>query len=224
MQVQAIVFDFDGTVVDTETPWFLAASELFARHGRTLDLSDWARGIGTSSEVFDLWGHLGRVTGQRVNRQALEPQYRGRVAELVAAEPLRPGVAALLSEARDRGVRIGLASSSERGWVCTHLARHGLQPAFDALCTREDVARVKPDPALYRLAVKRLGVPAGATLAVEDSPNGALAAQRAGLPCVIVPNLTTNTLDFPPGSPRLASLDGITLDTLTRLFPGQVEP
>jgi putative hydrolase of the HAD superfamily len=213
--LRAIVFDLDGTIVDTETPWYTAAGELYARHGLRLEFADWARGIGTASTAFDPLTHLERLLGHPIDREALAAQYRGRVEALLADAALRPGVRELLDAAEARGLALALASSSSRPWVLARLAPFGLLPRFAAVCTREDVMAVKPDPALYRLAVDRLGVSPAEALAIEDSPHGATAALRAGLACVVVPNPTTAPLPVPTGARRLDSLAELDLDKLT---------
>ncbi len=220
LRFRAIVFDLDGTLIDTETPWYRAARELYSQHGATLRYEDWARGIGTATEVFDPLAHLEALGGRPLDRPALAHAYRSRVEGMLAGEPLRPGIPELLAEATRRGVRLGLASSSNRAWVTARLQPFGLLPRFETVCTRDDVARVKPDPALYLLAAERLEVTPSETLAIEDSPHGATAARRAGMACVAVPNPTTGPLAFPAGVVRLETLAGVDLETLFGLFGG----
>ena len=139
-----------------------------------------------------------------------------RVAELIAFEPVRPGVRDYLDAARRLGLGLAVASSSSRRWVAGHLERLGLADRFDVLCCAEDVTRVKPHPDLYVAALKALGAASVAAIALEDSPNGVLAAKRAGLFCVAVPNPLTAKLDLSAADIRLASLDELPLPALLR--------
>jgi beta-phosphoglucomutase-like phosphatase (HAD superfamily) len=111
-------------------------------------------------------------------------------------------------------LKIGLASSSPCEWVEGHLERLGLRPYFESIIASDDVVLTKPDPALYTSACAALGVEPGRAVALEDSPNGALAAKRAGLHCVAVPNELTKFLPFPAVDLRLDSLAEMSLDDL----------
>ncbi len=198
--VQALIFDFDGTILDTETHEFRHWEALYRRHGRELRLADWQRGIGTW-DAFDPWlGLPGEVRARQAEVQAA--LHADLLADIEAAE-LRPGVRTVLEGAQASGLRLALATSSDHAWVTRWLAKHGLLELFEVLTTRNDVARVKPDPELYALAVSRLGLRPEVCLAIEDSFNGASAAVAAGVPVVVVPNDVTETQPFAPTWPRL---------------------
>jgi beta-phosphoglucomutase-like phosphatase (HAD superfamily) len=111
-----------------------------------------------------------------------------------------------LRAARTLGLRIGLASSSTRAWVEGQLRALDLLHYFECVRTREDVDEAKPHPALYQAVLACLGVEPARAVAFEDSPNGALAARRAGMYCVVVPNPVTAGLEFGEHSVRLESL------------------
>jgi beta-phosphoglucomutase-like phosphatase (HAD superfamily) len=113
------------------------------------------------------------------------------------AQPLLPGVADLLRDARSLGLGRAVASSSSCGWVDGWLRRHGVRDLLDVVVARDDVQRVKPDPELFLLAATRLGVPPEACVVFEDSPNGMRAALAAGMRCVAVPNALTAPLPRP---------------------------
>lgn len=203
--IAALIFDFDGTILDTETPEYEVWRTTFERHGARLDLHDWGRGVGTW-DAFDPHTHLETLTGQRFDRHDLHQRVRTNVLDMIhTADPI-PGALEVLSFARARGLRLAVASSSDRAWVEGHLSRLGLLAFFESLSTRYDVERVKPDPALYQHALARLGLEADQAIAIEDSPNGAKAALAAGLRTIAVPNPVTDRLEFPSGVFRVAQL------------------
>lgn len=212
--LRALVFDFDGLILDTETPEFRAWQEVFAAYGTTLTTADWAHVIGSMDHGWDAAAEITRRTGQSVDRDELRATWKARQVELLALETIRPGVLELLKEAKLRGLGLAVASSSPRWWVEGNLTRLGIFDSFDAVCTGDEVARTKPDPAVYLLAVSRLAVSPDTALALEDSPNGAVAARAAGLRCVIVPNDVSRHLDLSAADAVLPSLEQLDLDAL----------
>jgi HAD superfamily hydrolase (TIGR01509 family) len=215
--LRALVFDFDGTILDTEMPWYRAWQEIYGQHGTELALHEWAKVVGSSDEAFDPVAHLEGLTGKAVERSSVEADVRERALALIGEERLRTGFIELIDAAHLRGLRVGLASSSPREWVAGHLERLGIRQHFEAVCTAADVEAVKPDPALYLLALARLRAPADETVAIEDSPNGLLAARAAGLACVVVPNDLTRSFAFTDPHLRVGSLAEVTLDLLDEL-------
>ncbi|MEX2535585.1 MAG: HAD-IA family hydrolase [Trueperaceae bacterium] len=148
------------------------------------------------------------ATNKPANRERLAATLHDQVVADLGDEELRPGVRRLLEQAREAGYLLAVATSSGRDWVEERLERHGLAEHFGALATRDDVARVKPNPELYSLAVERLGVRPEEALAIEDSLNGATAAVAAGLAVVVVPNEVTASQPFLPNWPRLEGFEG----------------
>ena len=193
--LRAIVFDFDGTILDTETREFHHWQELYRSHGRELSLSDWQRGIGTW-DAFDPWAGLPEHV--QADRENVRSRLHDTIVADIAEQDLRPGVRAVLEGVRAAGLRLALATSSDRAWVTRWMEQHDLLGLFEVMATRDDVRRVKPDPELYLLAAERLGLRPEECLAVEDSFNGATAAVAAGMRLVVVPNDVTRTQPFPP--------------------------
>ena len=169
--------------------------------------------MGTAN-TFDPYAYLAEQSGRAVDRPSLQAKHRGRVTELIESLSPLPGVEEYIADAKRLGLRLGVASSSRRDWVEGHLTRLGLVQHFDAITCADDVERVKPDPALYLKAAERLGVAPSHAIALEDSPNGALAAKRAGIYCVTVPNALTQQLVFAAGDMRLSSMDSLSLGAL----------
>jgi HAD superfamily hydrolase (TIGR01509 family) len=210
-RVAALIFDFDGLIVDSETPGFTAWSEVYATHGCSLPFDKYSACIGTIGG-FDLHAYLEEQAGRPLDRAALEKACNTRWLELMHAQPLLPGIAACVSSAKQRGLKLAIASSSTQKWVTRNLRKFGLLDQFDAICTSDDVSAVKPDPALYLLALEKLGVKAGEAIAFEDSPNGILAATRAGIFCIAIPNPLTKDLPLELADRRLRSLEEFNLD------------
>ncbi len=212
--IRGLIFDFDGLILDTEVPEFQAWCDVYQQHGAGLELSAWAVCIGTTSSAFDAHAHLEAQLGRSLDRDVLRGAQRSRWAELIAAQVTLPGVEAYLVAARQLGLKVGLASSSTRDWVAGHLARLGLLSYFDCLKCRDDVGRTKPDPLLYTAALAALDLRPDEAIALEDSPNGILAAKRAGLYVVAVPNALTGRLDLQQADLIVPSLGDLPLETL----------
>ena len=209
---RAVVFDFDGLILDTETSEFRSFQDVFEKHGAVLELDVWKDCIGTSPSAFDPYRYLEQCIGRPVDRELARAWRKERFEQLMKEESVRPGVESYLRRATELGLKIGLASSSTRAWVEGYLRQFHLLHYFHCIRTRDDVVRVKPDPELYLRALEELGVAPAHAVAFEDSPNGALAAKRAGMACVIVPNPLTETLIFGEVDLRLSSMAEMSLD------------
>ena len=214
MAIRALVFDFDGIVIDTETPDFVTWREVFEDHGVSLDRELWQGFIGAGLGSFDVYSHLEELVGRPIDSDTVRAERRARYLDVVEANPVLPGVEDLVSEARAAGLKLGVASSSRRDWVEGHLARRGLLGYFDAVRCRDDVAAAKPDPELYTSALAALGVDPACAIAIEDSANGVTAAKRAGMFCVVVPNAMTSSMRLDHADLRLQSLADLSLGDL----------
>ena len=212
--IDALIFDFDGVIIDTETPNYLTWQEVFESYGVELDHSLWSRIIGGGTERFDPCQHLEDLTGAKLDQDAIRQRRGQRHLDVIESSPLLPGVLEYISEARRLGLKLGVASSSSRDWVESHLVKRDLLEHFDAIVARDDVDNIKPDPELYLTAVAHLGVSPHNALAIEDSPNGITAAKRAGLFCVVVPNQMTRELPIDHADLRLETLTDIPFGAL----------
>lgn len=206
---KAVIFDFDGLILDTETLHVEIFQEMFNDHGLDFPYADWIEHIGTKSTftIFDLLER--ELASVKVDRELLKAQNQQKFSERVRVLEARPGVLEYLKGAKSEGLRIGLASSSNRKWVTEHLTNLDLIDYFETIRTADDVEFVKPDPALYKLAAEDLNVSPSECIAFEDSANGASAAVEAGLTCIIVPNQTTRELEFPTVKHRLNSMSDV---------------
>jgi HAD superfamily hydrolase (TIGR01509 family) len=211
--IRAVVFDFDGLILDTEEPVYRSWLEVYEAHGQELPFERWVQIVGSSTTGFHPQHHLEERLGRPLPKEVLDRRI-GRRTELVLAKKLLPGVVERIDEAHALGLKVGVASSSSTEWVRGHLARLGILERFDCMRCRDDVASVKPEPDLYLSVLDCLGVPASGAIAIEDSPNGVVAAKRAGMRCVAIPNSITARLDLSAADVLLASLADVTLPEL----------
>ncbi len=214
--IRGLVFDFDGLILDTETPLIDAWAALHERAGLVYARDDAHRLVGHVEVEFDPW----TAFGPTADRQALDEEHRRLTREFVTRQPVLPGVLDCLHEARTRGLKLGVASNSSHRHVDGHLSRLGLRTLFDLICCREDVAAGKPAPDLYLTITRRLGVAPSEAMAFEDSTAGTLAARDAGLWVVAVPNPSTHGHDFSAAHIVLASLADTMLSRLLERCAG----
>ena len=221
--IKALVFDFDGLIVDTEMSSYQTWQEIYAEHDCQLPFSTWAICIGGSPQLFDPCEYLEQQIGRPVLREEIRLRRRQRHIRMVEAQPVLPGVEDYLLSAKRLGLKIGVASSSRHEWVDTHLTRLGLIDYFDSVKCFDDVKRTKPDPELYLAVLDALGVHGQQAIALEDSPNGVIAAQQAGIFCVAVPNPVTSQLSLLHADLCLSSLTEVSLEQLLAKVRGTVK-
>jgi len=205
--LDAVVFDFDGLVLDTEGPVYAAWCATFESYGcAPPTLAEWGVYIGTDSDDRELLDLLVTTASRAVDVDEMQAARRAHRDALLAAEQVLPGVRAWLDEAIEAGLGIAIASSSPDDWVLGHLDRLGLRMHFDHVMCAVKGRPAKPAPDTYVAACDALGVEPHRALAVEDSAHGVAAAKRAGLLCVVVPNSLTQSLDLSAADLRLGSL------------------
>lgn len=209
--MQALIFDFDGTILDTESTEFQAWQEIYQQHGHELSLDYWLPFIGNNSIPFDPAGHLETLVGKPLDKEGIEQWVQQRKQSLNQGLKPLPGVLDYLEAAQAMGLKLAVASSSRRAWVEGHLERLGLLHYFQVIRTKEDVALTKPDPALFLRAAEGLGVSPGHTIVLEDSQNGVRAAKSAGAFTVAIPGGLTRHLDLSQADLLLTSLGDLAL-------------
>ncbi len=212
MTLAALLFDFDGLILDTETSEFVTVAETFTDHGLELSRDEWVSIIGTADHPHwteMLEAALGRpITDPEVVLETRRARHHARISQ----EVIRPGVVELATAAHDAGLGVAVASSSPLDWVLGHLTGHGIDHLFPVRATRDDVGheRTKPHPDLFLLAAERLGVDPTACVVLEDSEPGVTAANAAGCTTVGVPAGMTAHLAFAHADlvvPSLAHVD-----------------
>jgi HAD superfamily hydrolase (TIGR01509 family) len=213
----AIVFDFDGLIVDTEGAGFISWLEVYERFGAELNLNDWSHATGYIGG-FDPAVHLERLLGRRLDWSQLIPEREARNWALTLQARTLPGIEPLFQAARERGLRIGVASNSGNGWVEDGLKRLGLRTLVDAVVTREMVLNPKPAPDVYLKTAQALGIEPNRAVALEDSEPGCRAAKQAGMKAVAIPNRFSERQDFKVADLIVRSAEDLDLKRLEELF------
>ena len=211
---EAVIFDFDGLILETETPEIRSWEEVFRHYGREYPETYWRFLLGRGAEQVKTQPHelLLQMGVEADPEEVLK--IRGHILSRMLAElEVMPGVLDRIVEAESLGMKLGVASSSKHRWVDGHLQRLGLFHRFDAIVCADDVERAKPFPDLYLLACERLGVEPGRAIALEDSPNGTRAARDAGLFVVAVPTYLT-AHEAMPADLNVSSLVELCLERL----------
>ena len=217
--IKALIFDFDGLIMDTESPAVEGWKIIYAEYGQEFPLQAWIQAVvGVDAANFDAAAHLAALTGQSLDLEALHSRALAYRLQVQSTLPPLPGVLDYLHTARRLGLRRAVASSSTHARVEGYLHQLGLFDEFDVIICREDVSHIKPDPELFLKACDTLKLRTAEALVFEDSPNGILAANRAGMHVVAVPNPITAQATIEGASLRLSSLADMPLEDLLRQF------
>lgn len=209
----AVVFDFDGLILDTETPLYRASAGALATLGHDLSVESWASVVGHGDT--DSFTALCQAVGTELDRGAFDTAYATQDRSWRDTQPALPGVVELLDALAGAGVPCAIASSSPGSWIETHLARLALGDRFRAIASEDRVdGRAKPAPDTYLLACEDLGADPNRTVALEDSAPGITAALAAGLTVVAVPSPITRHTDLSAAHATVASLEHLTLAEL----------
>jgi HAD superfamily hydrolase (TIGR01509 family) len=214
--LKALIFDFDGLILDTETPEVLVWQSIYREHGFELPVDEWAKTVGGYGiSNFDAADHLEFLAQGRLDAVSVRARHREEAAKIVHASPVLPGVVDMIEQAKENGLRVAIGSSSPHSWVDEHVKRLGIYDYFDRIVCQDDVlsGRSKPHPDIFLKALEQLDVQKDAAVVFEDSPNGVLAARRAGIFVVGVPNPMTAKMGV-TGDLTVPSLAELTLHEL----------
>ena len=219
--IRAVIFDFDGLIIETERPSYQSWVEVYQSFGQPLPFKTWSTIIGTTRGDFNPRLELEKLVNEEIDWESVELRRMAHENALIEAQPVLPGAADYLRQARDLGLKIGMASNSSCRWVIGHLTRIGLVGYFDCIRAADDTRQLKPDPELYLSVLGGLQVGAGETIAFEDSPIGIRAAKAAGVYCVAVPNEMTRGLELTQADYQLTSLADMPLGKLLQQIKTQ---
>jgi beta-phosphoglucomutase-like phosphatase (HAD superfamily) len=213
--IRALIFDFDGLLIDTETPALLTWQKVYQDYGQELTLETWQHALGRrGGEGFKPLEHLATLVGNIFDAANVREKRWQHKVDLCELEPIRPGILETIATAQCLGLTCVVASSSGREWVEGWLKRHDMLQHFAFTKTGDDVENVKPAPDLFLSVAEKLCLQASECLVFEDSPNGTLAALNAGMPCVVVTNPVTEGLEFPQHILKLKRIDEMGLEDI----------
>ncbi len=217
--LKALIFDFDGLILDTETPEYLALQEVYIEYGFDLPISTYALVVGSQyNHEYEPVKDLQNLTGLTIDKVSFWSRVNRRRYEMIEENPILPGVEELIRTGKARGLKLAVASSSPHTWVDTHLKRLNLFSHFDTIICKEDAINIKPAPDLFLAAIKELNILPEEAVIFEDSLNGVKAAHKAGIRVIAIPNPITDHLDFEIEFLRVHSLSAFNLDDLLEKY------
>ena len=220
LQVRAVVFDFDGLLMDTESTNIASWMEEWAAWGVSLDPS--AFFVPHGGDVTEHRYHvLAAMVGDAFDVELSRVRRTARRDELNAALRLSAGIESWLTRAAELGLRTAVASSSDTAWVERHLGQVDAVGRFDVIVGCDEVTAHKPAPDVYRLALDRLGVDPAEGVALEDTAHGVDAAHAAGLACIAIPNPQVDPSRLSRAELVLRSAEDSTLEEAIRLSTGR---
>lgn len=215
----AVIFDFDGVILDSETPEYESHKQVFEMFGVPLSLDDYLRHVGLYHVNHETqWFMRLRAQSPAPPDRATFDAERKRIFDaLVPREPMR-GILDLLDALTGAAVPMAIASTSTSRWVVPAAERLGVRARFATVVTGDDVERRKPAPDVYLEAARRLGVDPARSIAVEDSAPGITSARAAGMKTVAIPHWLTERHDLSAADLRVAHAGELTLDRLATLL------
>jgi len=219
--IKALLFDFDGLILDTETPEVLVWQSIYHEHGFELPVDEWEKTIGGYGlSNFDAAEHLSLLSQGRLDPVSMRTRYRRESDLLIQSSSIMSGVISMIEQAREQGIQTAIGSSSPHSWVDTHAKRLGIFHYFKHIICQEDVSpgRTKPNPDIYLKALEQLKVPNTEAVVFEDSVNGVESARRAGIFVVAVPNPLTAKMGV-RGDLTISSLADLSLQDLLAKIP-----
>lgn len=212
--LKGLIFDFDGLILDTETPIFEAWQKVYRQYGCDLPFDLWISTVGTSEAYFEPVQYLHSISQATINDAELKRFYSQFENDLIAREEILPGIKDLIIDAYNKGLKLAIASSSPLSWVLNYSKKLGIDHYFSCFATKDEVKFTKPHPDLYRLALNKLNLDHKEVVALEDSLHGIHAARQAGIFTIAIPaNLTLN-LDFSVADITVPNASAISLDDI----------
>lgn len=186
---QLMIFDMDGLIFDTERLFMTQKAIVMARYGYAQKESDYISSLGTSGSALNRILH--QIYGPDYPAERISAETRERVAEIVAQSgpPMKPGIPKLLRWLQNHRVPCCIATATPREHALFYLQQGGLLPYFDFVVAGDQITRAKPDPEIFLACCTQKSVSPEAAMVLEDSENGILAAARAGIPVVGIPDL-----------------------------------
>lgn len=211
--MKAAIFDFDGTIVDTETLWVeVYAQFIEEKYQHTVPMEIFHSCIG--SKDTPLYDYLHKHVDTSISRDLISPIIEARVGENLATLQPRIGVVELMQRCKDAGLRLAIASGSQGKWIHQFLQKTDLAHYFEAIRCADDVENVKPHPELYLAALDALQLDSHECFAIEDSVNGSTSAIAAQIKCFVIPNEVTIQSTFAEEVIILENFEQLTVELM----------
>lgn len=215
--IEALIFDFDGTILDTETPEYEAWVSVYTQYDSDFPLAKYLNSVG-GGEFFDFGEYLKQQSGKKVITEGIKKEHALIFKDLLLKENLMPGVLNLIYKARKKGIKIAIASNSNKSWVNSHTERLGIKKYFDCIKCSDDVQRIKPYPDLFLSVLQELQVSNKKSVVLEDSQNGIDSALAAHIPCIAIPNKLTKNIELNNYTLKINSLEEVNIEKLNNLI------
>ncbi len=214
MMLEAMIFDFDGLILDTESTELQSWMELYESFGLQISIESWVKTIGVPNGLVNRYDELQKQVGHQIDIPSMRTKRHKRNDELNYKQTIQPGVVELLRDAKENDIKLAIASSADHNWVDNHLIRLGIIDFFQEIICSDDTQAHKPSPVPYLKALELLNVKNQNAIALEDSPNGIASAKAANLFCIAVPNEITKGLDLSKADKRIETLKDCSLETI----------
>jgi len=209
---RVVIFDFDGLILDTETVELNLWRKIFSEHDIQFDLESYLKTIGSiTSKTYEPSKILAEVVKNGETPSDIYRKVEKQIIDQLDGEKPLPGVLKTIQTAKSMGIKTAVGSSSTLDWVKPHLVRLGIWNQFDTVVTFEDVNECKPSPKIFLKVLERLDVQPHNAIVLEDSENGVLAARRAGIPVIVIPNEVTKNQVFTGAILKLSTLEDLDL-------------
>lgn len=205
LNLKALLFDFDGIILDTEWPIYETYRQLYRLSDQVLELETYVRCIGSDFQNWSPQTHLEELTGKKFDWDRINAQRQRQIESEIEKLDAFPGIRDSIKFAQKNDLRLAVVSSSSHDWVSRWLKKLSLFEEFETLVCRGDAPKIKPAPDLFQEALRRFGLASNEALVIEDSHNGLLSAQAAGIPTVAIPNRITASVDFSTALATLSS-------------------
>ncbi len=207
--------DFDGVIVDTEVIWYEIFQEWFEKElSYHVSVEEFLTCVGANDQAF--FQKLASEKNITVNQEAFSKETSEHFIERSKDLPPKEGVVSFIEAVKQAGLKLALATSSKRAKPVAHLTRLGLIDYFDVIVTAEDVEQIKPAPDLFLEAARQLLVKPHEAVIIEDSKNGLVAGNKAGIPVIVVPNEVTKYSDLTPNYQIVDSLAELNVGQLKK--------
>lgn len=196
-KLEAVIFDFDGTIVDTEKVYFETMRDITKeRLNENLDKMDYIQNVSGTNEETSRKYYNERYNVSNEEYDKLEEEISRRIFENYHNAEVLPGIAETMEYLYSKGIKMAIASNGKEEHIRTGLKKKGFEKYISAIATKEEVENPKPAPDIYLLAANKLGVDINNSIAVEDSRPGALGASRSGATLIVQTNGITKHMDF----------------------------